>query len=41
VFSIIAPSVPLRELDAQYQSFINRIVRPGGRNAALSGQSPN
>ncbi len=41
VLSIIAPGVPLRELDAQYQSFINRIVRPGGRNAALSGQSPN
>jgi len=40
VLSIIAPGVPLRELDEQYQSFIERIVAPGGRNAALSGQSP-
>ncbi|MBL4809907.1 MAG: DUF1570 domain-containing protein, partial [Phycisphaerales bacterium] len=40
VLSIIAPGVPLRELDAQYQQFIEDIVRPGGRNAALSGKSP-
>tara|TARA_R110000868_G_scaffold241497_1_gene496251 strand:- start:247347 stop:248384 length:1038 start_codon:yes stop_codon:yes gene_type:complete len=40
VLSIIAPGVSLRELDEQYQVFISRIVRPGGRNAALSGQSP-
>lgn len=40
VLSIIAPGVPLRELDEQYQSFIERIVAPGGRNAALSGKSP-
>jgi len=40
VLSIIAPGVPLRELDAQYQQFIKDIVRPGGRNAALSGKSP-
>jgi Protein of unknown function (DUF1570) len=40
VLSIIAPGVELRELDAQFQSFITRIVRPGGRNELLSGQSP-
>jgi len=40
VLSIIAPGIPLRELDAQYQQFIRDIVRPGGRNAALSGKSP-
>lgn len=40
VLSIIAPGVELRELDAQFQAFITRIVRPGGRNMLLSGQSP-
>ena len=40
VLSIIAPGVPLRELDRQYQSFVNDIVRPGGRNAMLNGESP-
>ena len=40
VLSIIAPGVPLRELDSQYQEFIRQIVRPGGRNAALNGDSP-
>ncbi|MFK7759311.1 MAG: DUF1570 domain-containing protein [Phycisphaerales bacterium] len=40
VLSVIAPGVPLRELDAQYQEFINQIVRPGGRGRALAGQSP-
>lgn len=40
ILSIIAPGVPLRELDEQYQSFIKDIVRTGGRDAILSGRSP-
>ncbi len=40
ILSIIAPGVPLRELDQQYQQFVEQIVRPGSRNAVLNGQSP-